>query len=208
MANVLALPLPSALILDARKVAFLQRLQSGDPARFYLGGIHVQPWGAGVRLTATDGNRLGIMLDSTGPACAWSAILEFPKIPARFTKRDGVSLEVAVDGLVTLQGELLGRVAVIDGTFPAVDRVFPDMSAPVPVGPQISYNALLFGAFAWGPDASAITLDRPPNQGGAAVVRNMCPDFIGLLMPMARAEGALEIARFTSPPAEAEAEAA
>ncbi|MCR9254741.1 MAG: hypothetical protein NXI16_01445 [Alphaproteobacteria bacterium] len=207
-------------VCDAAKMAMLHRFTSKEATRYYLQGVNLRfrEDNTGAFLCATDGHRLGIFNDPTAIASpGWRndtpAQLEPRAIKAALAAKkpsNGTMFVVVNDGDVHLMladnaieahnavrdGNLsmaLERMCgrVIDGSFPAWERVVPmDWTDWKPHNP--GFNASCVGDFAFTEDCK-----KPKKDGGGhairmfaksnghpMVIRNDHPDFLGVLMPM------------------------
>jgi DNA polymerase-3 subunit beta len=173
---------------------------STEDSRYYLNGVSFEPNGDdGAVMAATDGHRLGAVIDRKG-LCLESVIAKLPKeikSPGKLLPdpwlvgvltspsqgyvalvdpnpvRDDDTPESAMERVddCTLR---IGR-AIIDGTFPDWRRVVP---RPKKDAPTRSFNADYIKAF------GRIMNISGDDEAAPHLVSTGDPDFIGVLMPM------------------------
>lgn len=200
-----SLPMPHPIMLDAEKVRFMTRFVSTEQMRPHLQGVLIEPLADGrSRMVATDGHRLGVMVDATpqrdGPL-AWRMIVDFGKVPP-IRERWGELLRLECDGRYEIGalkddgagGEFvgagkLGRARIIYGTYPDWERVVPQIAHDGRFGAvdgasfEAGYNARYLADFAWRKNDAAIAI-RNGKPGDPALIMNACRDFWGVLMPV------------------------
>ena len=182
---------------DDRRVRFAARhavtlvpFASKEETRYYLTGIHVEPYRDGVLLAATDGHRLGVIYDATGETNGqW--ICPIPKVllqAARHRDADKIHL-IGRAGYVTSQffgdddpaaiGEQHLGVAytgAIDGTYPNFRRVLPKKQPAT----SLELNRRYLSEFG-GKSIQIFAAD--PNEP-TYVLRSGDAEFVGVQMPL------------------------
>lgn len=112
--------------VDAILFRAASEVQSNEETRYYLNGVYIHPHPeTGVVLVATDGHRLICCHDVTGK-CDKAAIIRVePKALATIKKADGETPRLTVDaeGHAIVGTYRSIKSSIIDGTFPAYDRV-------------------------------------------------------------------------------------
>lgn len=163
--------------IDATKLAAIAGFQSTEESRYYLCGVHVElAANGGVTLVATDGHKLGAIIDSNGALTSWCATRENIIIPTskellRACKqgrhedrvrrveiyRDDQGMTFAEirhypsnQGTIGLIGAIF-PIALIDGTFPNWRNVFAHIDVDPDAGPGFfTFDPALLKPFALG----------------------------------------------------------
>lgn len=118
-------PAPAIISCNAALFKAALTFAGNKDVRFYLNGVRIEPSpdGVGVRLIATDGDRLAVLFDPNGHATG-AAIVERHKVPA--IPKAIASDQVTFNGdYATYPGGLSQPVSYIDGTFPDWQAVIP-----------------------------------------------------------------------------------
>jgi len=194
------------VIIKAEYARLIQPFISTEATRYYLTGFFVERDPVkGVRIVATDGNRLAVFHDADGLCLAGQgAIIALPKEAVRLCKPGRswepqvrhVEIDLAADTATIHVGDpregatpvgTFNKV-LVDGSFPDYRRVIPDL--PLPGSRQCrpviqSYRTSYLADFAKvadGRNASIRVLAHEP-AGPAIVFVGGRADFFGVVMP-------------------------
>lgn len=108
---------------------------STEETRYYLNGVCWQNLTTGRRFAATDGHRMGVCRYSGGEGENWSRIIPRKTVKLVLALAAGMDVDVfdmgAKPGIEFQFGSTTIRSKLIEGTFPDIDRVIPNIaSAP------------------------------------------------------------------------------
>jgi len=129
---------------------------SKDETRYYLRGVQIKTFPKGLRLAATDGHRMIVAFqkwNDAEPYPALDIILPIETIDKiKATKKSSVFADLSFDGqrATITHDETAITSDVVDGTFPAIERVAPDPKALDGVGAQFNPKYLMDFAKAMG----------------------------------------------------------
>lgn len=180
----------------AKYIAMLAPFISNEATRYYLNGISFEPHADGVIMVATDGHRMGVILDKDGQ-CDAPVIYSIDKaILAACKKKSEVCACFAapdpglcrVIDAATGDTRAIGAAIAIDGTYPDWTRVIPRdaedyRAAPFAFNPK--YLADFKAVAKYGGSEFGIVEIHVTDEKGPAVIRVAAvPEFFGLLMPM------------------------
>ena len=146
-------------ISQARYIAAASICQAVKDSRYYLLGVcfSTSKTGAGVRIAATDGHRLLSIEDREAEAGAVvfsDVIITFTKEQlAAFKKKGGQDMPVSIstndDGTARVaHNGVTSAAVVVDGKFPDIDRVIPELERKGAGVRAIGVNPRYIGDFA------------------------------------------------------------
>lgn len=164
--------------IDARYAFWLAPFMSAEEARYYIGGIYIEPCPAGgATLVATDGHVMGVVHDEraeTDRAVIWKPskdLLAAGRAASKKSEPCAISLSERDGG-------------PIDGTYPDWRRVIPAPNKVAPVG-CISFNASLLHKFSnMLGNMSGVNIESTGDGAPMIVTAPSRPNFYGVIMPM------------------------
>lgn len=181
---------------------------STEETRYYLTGvcIHKAATRPGCYLVATNGGTLGVFYDPNATTDTHGLIVKLNKDGIRDSKptRDGTKRVIHVGGSIVsicdvdgtgladpnkVRNGMAGEV--IDGTFPAWQRVIPSHGAMADTpAPHSTYNAALLASFGFRSEgrkgAAVVTVQNGSHSSPAAVLNGDFPNFYGVIMTATR----------------------